>query len=441
MKTATALAQKSYRCIVGLDKTHQTPFYKGNTSMNDILERCCGLDVHRDTIVACIMIGTDKIVKKEIKKFGTMTEDIRQLLNWLQQNDIKHVVIESTGIYWKPIFNILEGSIDIILANAAHVKNMPGRKTDVKDSEWLCMLLKKGCVKRSFIPPADIRHLRELTRYRKSSVQQLSSEKNRVIKVLESSNIKLSSVLSDVFGKSGWKIIQELAQGVLKAEILAKKMNANIKTSRKDFLKALEGTLTDSQVKLLAIMVQSIISQETHITNIEQQIREALRKYESELTLLQSIPGAGEIVVATIIAEIGTDMEQFPTEQHLASWAGLSPGNNESAGKKKSTRILPGNKNLKVALVEAAWAASKTKGTFFKATYARFKRRMGAKKSLIAIAHKILVTAYWMIKRKMSYCELGENYVTKKTLSTRTDYYKEQLVRLGFEVTLTSKPA
>lgn len=411
--------------------------------MNNILERCCGLDVHKDSVVACSMIGSGNNVKKEIRKFGTMTEDIRALADWLKQLEIKDVVVESTGVYWKPIFNIFEEDFDVTLANAAHVKNIPGRKTDVKDSEWLCSLLKHGLVKKSFIPPIDIRHLRELTRYRKSLIQQRSAEKNRVIKLLESANIKLASVLSDVYGFVGWQIIQALAKGIRDPKKLVAQVpkRPNVKASKKEFLKALEGTLTDRQVKLLALIVQSIIEQEKHIANVEQQMFDVLKHYEAEVDLLKSIPGVGEVVAATIIAEIGTNMDQFPSELHIASWAGLSPRNNESAGIKKNTRICPGNKNLKTALVEAAWAASRTKGTFIKSAYQRFKKRIGAKRGLIAIARKILVSVYLMLKQKVKYRELGENYVSTFNQSKRADYYKKQLAQLGFEVVLTPKNA
>ena len=260
--------------IVGLGKNKPTTFIQRiYMLMNNILERCCGLDVHKDSVVACSMIGSGNNVKKEIRKFGTMTEDIRALADWLKQLEIKDVVVESTGVYWKPIFNIFEEDFDVTLANAAHVKNIPGRKTDVKDSEWLCSLLKHGLVKKSFIPPIDIRHLRELTRYRKSLIQQRSAEKNRVIKLLESANIKLASVLSDVYGFVGWQIIQALAKGIRDPKKLVAQVpkRPNVKASKKEFLKALEGTLTDRQVKLLALIVQSIIEQEKHIANVEQQ--------------------------------------------------------------------------------------------------------------------------------------------------------------------------
>jgi len=313
--------------------------------MKDLLERCCGIDIHKDTAVTCIMIGFGKKMKKEIKTFGTMTDNIEDLRLWLRKNKIKKVAIESTGIYWKPIFNILEDDCEIILANAKHIKNVPGRKTDVKDSEWLCKLLKNGLIEKSFIPPEDIRHLRELTRYRKSLLSGLTAAKNRIVKTLESANVKLASVLSNIHGATGWKIIKELAIGEQSIKKLTKNLHPQIKASKEDFEKALKNTLKPHDRELLKVKIRHIESLQLLISEVEEQIKTHLQKYTSEINLLKTIPGMGDTIAAITLAEIGADMDQFPSDMHIASWAGLAPGNNESAGKKK---VLGSPREIKI---------------------------------------------------------------------------------------------
>jgi len=303
--------------------------------MKAILEKCCGIDIHKKTAVACVMIGHGKKVKKETRTFGTMTDDIENLKLWLNECGVKKVAIESIGIYWVPIFNILEDQFEIILANARHVKNVPGRKTDVKDSEWLCKLLKYGLIEKSFIPPEDIRFLRELTRERKSIVADLTAMKNNIIKQLECSNVKLSSVLSDVYGATGWEIIKELANGEEEIEKIIDNLNPHIKASKEDFKKALKNTLKRHNRELLKVKIKHVENLQKLISNVEELINTCLEKYNTEIDLLKTVPGVADTAAAIILAEIGANMDQFPTEMHLASWAGLAPGNNESAGKKK----------------------------------------------------------------------------------------------------------
>jgi len=305
--------------------------------MQELLERCCGLDVHKETVVACIMIGNGKQVHKETRTFGTMTEDLRRLLQWIKENNVKHVAMESTGIYWVPIFNILEESseLEISLANARHIKNVPGRKTDMKDAEWICKLLKCGLIEKSFIPEAELRDLRMLLRYRKSLISDLSAKKNRVIKILEAANIKLASVLSDVYSVSGWKIIRAIIDGETNPEVLLQYIQRSVRASRTEILKSLTGTLRHEHIQILKLMIQHIDDLEKLISRIELQLEESTQKYSSNIQLLKTIPGVGNLVATTLVAEMGIDMNQFPSDKHLASWAGLAPSNNESAGKKK----------------------------------------------------------------------------------------------------------
>jgi transposase len=305
---------------------------KEGISMEIIVERGCGLDVHKKTVVACIM-GTG--IKKEIRTYSTMTNDLMKLRRWLEKKEITHVAMESTGIYWKPVFNILESSFEVMLVNARHVKNVPGRKTDVKDSEWLCRLLRNGLVKGSFIPPKDIRELRDLTRYKRKLVQAISAEKSRIQKVLEDANIKLSSVVSDTFGVSGSHIVEALIHGGLSIEEMCKLLKGKLKKKKAEVKEALVGNFQEHHKFMIKASLKHIKSLERIITEIDSKAKKNLENYREEYELLQTIPGVKEHGAASLIAELGADMDIFPTEKHISSWAGVSPGNNESAGKKK----------------------------------------------------------------------------------------------------------
>jgi transposase len=305
---------------------------RGQGIMDIIVDRGCGLDVHKETVVACIM-GSG--IKKEIRTYSTMTNDLLRLKGWLSDQGITHVAMESTGVYWKPIFNILEDKFEVILVNARHIKNVPGRKTDVKDSEWLCKLLRNGLVKGSFVPPKEIRELRDLTRYRRKLVQAISSEKNRIQKVLEDANIKLSSVVSDTFGVSSTIIIDELIRGELTIGEMAGLVKGKLTRKKAQIREALVGKFEEHHKFMIKSSLDHIKSIKEVIAGIDSQIDKLISPYRKEYELLQTIPGIKEQGAASIIAEIGVDMERFPTEEHLSSWAGMSPGNNESAGKKK----------------------------------------------------------------------------------------------------------
>lgn len=407
--------------------------------MQEILDRCAGLDVHKDSIVACIMIGSGKRMHKEVRTFGTMTDDIRDLGEWLKSHEIKDAAMESTGIYWKPIFNILDEEFNLTLANARNIKNVPGRKTDIKDSEWICKLLKNGLIEKSFIPPESIRFLRDLTRYRRSLVQDFASIKNRLIKVLESANIKLSSVFTDVYGKTAWNIIKLIANGQDSVDILTADIPSNVKASKKQIRKALTGTLQEHHLDLLKLMIQQIEDLERLIAALEEKIRENLKSYEVEVNLLKTIPGVNDTAAAVIIAEIGTDMTQFPSEKHITSWAGMAPGNNESAGKKKNTKINPGNNYLKAILVQSAWVAVKKKETYYGSAFKRLFIRIGSKKSIIAIGRKMLTAIYFVLGKGVPYKELGSNFLDGKNHERKVNYYKKQLENLGKNVIVTNQ--
>lgn len=403
--------------------------------MESMVERACGLDVHKETVVACV-IGEE--IKKEIKTFRTMTSDLLNLKEWLKSKKITHVAIESTGIYWKPVFNILEDSFEVLLVNARHIKNVPGRKTDVKDSEWLCKLLRNGLIRGSFIPPIDIRDLRDLTRYRKKLIDNITAEKNRIQKVLEDANIKLTSVVSDSFGVSASKIIEELVKGELTVEEMSQLAKGKLRKKITSLKEALLGNFKEHHKFMIKTSLDHIKSLEKLIKGIDKEIDKLLEKYSQEYELLQTIPGVKKIGAASIIAEIGTNMDKFSTEEHISSWAGMSPGNNESAGKKKHAAITHGNKSLKSMLTECAWAATKSKDTYLKAKYHSMVGRKGKKRSLITIAHKILVICYYILKYKEPYKELGIDYFDKKKKEKVINGYIKKLNNLGYCVTLNN---
>jgi transposase len=401
--------------------------------MEIIIERGCGLDVHKGTVVACIM-GTG--IKKEIRTYTTMTNDLLRLKEWLQNSGITHVAMESTGVYWKPVFNILEDNFEVILVNARHVKNVPGRKTDVQDSEWLCRLLRSGLVSGSFIPPRDIRELRDLTRHKRKLIQAIVAEKQRVEKVLEDGNIKLSSIVSDTFGASGKRIIEELIKGNLQAEEMAELSKGRLRQKREDLKEALLGELREHHKFMIKASLKHIRAMEKILSDIERKIQEKIdRHYKEEYKLLQTIPGVkGE--ASTLIAEMGVDMERFPSEEHLSSWAGMSPGNNESGGKKKPASTTYGNKCLKTMLTEFAWVASKTKDTYLRSKYHSLVGRRGKKKALVALGHKILIMCYHILKYRRPYKELGVDYLDKRRKDKIARSYIKRLNHLGYEVTL-----
>lgn len=387
------------------------------------------------------MIGYGTQKRKTIKTFSTFTSDIKELANWLKSFGIQHVAIESTGIYWKPIFNVFEGDFEVILVNAQHVKNVPGRKTDVKDSEWLCKLLKCGLLSKSFIPPKAIVRLRELVRYRQNLTRDLSSAKNRIIKMLENANIKLSTVFSDVFGLTAWGMISKLVAGETRMEVLMSFIHKRCKSSREDIQKALEGTLEKQDRDIIKRMMEHVEAIERIIGAIDQDIQDSLKPYQSEVELLKTIPGVKDLAAASLIAELGVDMNQFKNAAHLSAWAGLCPGNNQSAGKIKSSRIRKGNKHLKVTMTQVAWAISRTKQTYLGSKYRALAPRRGKKRAIIAIGRKALVICYHMLKDNIPFHELGKDFLDKLEPERKAKYHEKRLEELGYNVKVTKKIA
>jgi len=401
------------------------------------IQRGCGLDVHQATIVACLLIVlADGKVKKQMRRFGTTTRELLALGDWLQAEGCTHVAMESTGVYWKPVYAILEGTFEIIVANAQRVKNVPGRKTDVKDAEWIADLLLHGLLKPSFVPPKPIRELRDLTRYRRKLVESRSDERNRLQKVLETANIKLASVASDVFGVSGTLMLEALAEGQDTPAEMAELAKGRLRDKIPQLEPALEGRMEEHHRYLLKLQLRRMRDLNKDLAELEAHIREKLQPYQKELELLKEIPGVDWTLAAVIIAELGVDMKVFASASQLASWAGVCPGNHESAGKRRNVRVTQGNLHLKTALVEAAHASTRVKGTYLRDKYYRLKARRGAKRAAVTIAHKILTAVYHMLKEDVSYNDLGDLYLDKLNKQHLKRNLVRRLERLGFRATL-----
>lgn len=405
--------------------------------MDVVHTHCAGLDVHKKTVVASVIVPDGKTgLQKETRTFGTMTSDLLALSDWLMGYGVTHVAMESTGEYWKPVFNILENNFEVLLVNAQHIKAVPGRKTDVKDSEWIAELLRHGLLKASFVPPLGQRELRELTRYRSTFVRERATLVNRVQKVLESANIKLASVATDVMGVSGRAMLEALIEGQASPAEMAELAQKRMREKRELLAKALEGCVKPHHRFVLTELLCQIDHLDETIDRFNQQVEEYCRPFEEAVALLDTIPGVGREVAEVIVSEIGTDMDRFPSADHLASWSGVAPGNNESAGKRRSGKTTKGNKALCSALNQAAHAAARTKNTYLSAQYRRLAARRGKKKAIVALEHTILVIAYHLIKRHEPYCELGGDYFDKRRPEATAKHLVKRLEQLGYSVSL-----
>ncbi|MCO7126068.1 IS110 family transposase [Sporolactobacillus shoreicorticis] len=407
----------------------------------DVLLNCCaGLDVHQKEIVACVLTGENK-VRKQIRTFGTTTKELLALSDWLQESQCTHVAMESTGVYWKPVRNILEGSFTLILANAKRIKNVPGKKTDMSDAQWIAKLLRNGLIESSFVPPEAIRNLCDLTRYRRKLLQMATEQKNRIHNVLQDANIKLTSYMSDVFGVSGRALLEAIMNG---ESLTYEQVHARVKTKLRakvpQLLDALNGKIRRHHRQMIRRQYDLLVDLENYIEELEQEIDQLMTDKQEEASLLKTIPGINQGATAVILAEIGTDMTQFPSDAHLSSWGGLSPGNNESAGKKRSSKTTKGNKGLKSILCQVAWGAVRSKNTRLSAYYYRLVKRRGPKKAIMALAHLILKIIYHVLKEKRPYKELGPDYLLKRKQSAK--YHQRQLEKLlGYEIEIREKTA
>jgi transposase len=407
----------------------------------DILYRCCaGLDVHKKTVVACARrLDENGRAHQEVRTFETMTADLLALSDWLAERGVTHVAMESTGVYWKPVFNVLEGRFAVVLVNAQHIKQVPGRKTDVKDCQWIAQLLQHGLLRASFVPPRPIRELRDLTRQRAQLVAEKATAANRIQKVLEDANVKLASVATDPLGVSGRDMIEALIAGEEDVAVLADKARRRLRRKIPALQAALRGRVTDHHRFQLRILMDHLAHLEGLIARLGARIEAALAPSAEAAGRLATIPGVDRRTAETVIAEVGTDMGQFPTAGHLASWAGLCPGNNESAGKRRSGRTTKGSRWLRQALTQAAWAASHTKNTYLAAQFRRLAARRGKKRALVALGHTLLVIIYHLLRDGTSYRELGGDFLDRLEPDRLTRQLVRRLEKLGHQVVLQPK--
>jgi transposase len=414
---------------------------KSMAGMQALYGRVCGLDVHKKVVVACVRIlePKDGMVQSTLRSFGTMTRDIVALRDWLTELKVTHVAMESTGVYWQPIFNLLEGDFTVWVVNAQHIKKVPGRKTDVKDAEWIAQLMQCGLLRPSFVPDRQQRELRDLTRQQTKLVQQRNAVENRIQKVLETANIKLGSVASDVLGVSGRKIIEALIAGEKDVEVLADLAKRQLRGKIPELQRALEGELTDHHRFLLRQLLEQYDFLETKIKSMSERLGVlAPSSFQAAVEKLDQIAGIAERGARALLAETGTDMSRFPTHKHFASWAGQCPGNHESAGKRKSGKTPDANRHLDSILTEIAHAAVRTKKSYFKAQYHHVASRRGKKRAIGAVKHSILVTVYYMLRDNKPYKDLGVDYFDKLNPQQRIRYHVRKLKELGQGVELSA---
>ena len=405
--------------------------------MDAIIERSCGLDVHQATVVACLLVGrAEEKPRKQIRTFGTLTRDLLELREWLVSEGCTHVAMESTGIYWTPVYALLEDDFELVVGNAHRIKNVPGRKTDVKDSEWIADLLRHGLIAKSFVPPKPVRELRDLVRYRRKLVQSRSAERNRLLKLLETANIKLSSVASNVFGASGMAMLKALVEGNSTPAQMAQLAKHLLRRKLAELELALDGRVEEHHRFLLRLQMERLEQVDSQIERADERIDRQLEPSREQRKRLAQIPGVERVVAAEVIAEIGTDMSVFKSDAHLASWAGVCPGNNESAGRNRSGRHRSGNVHLTTTLVEAAQAAIRKKKSYLRDKFMRLKARRGYKRALLAIARKILNAVYAMLSTGADYHDLGEAYLDKLDQKHTTRNLVRRLERLGYAVQL-----
>ncbi len=405
--------------------------------MEVIYTHCCGLDVHKQKVVACTITPSGK----EMRTFSTMTQDLLQMKDWLQGVGITHLAMESTGVYWKPIYNLLEGQFELLVANAQHVKNVPGKKTDMKDAEWIADLLRHGLLRGSFVPNRNQRELRELLRLRKSLGYQRSQAVNRIQKTLEGGNIKLGNVASDVMGASGRAMLEAMVTGETDPEKLASLAQGKLKKKRSSLEQALNGLVEEHQQIMLDSLLRQIDFLDAEISRLDNEVGKRMRPFGVEIKLLCQIPGIGQHLAEAILAEIGTDMKRFPSAAHLASWAKVCPGNNESAGKRHHGRTGHGNPWLSAALVQASWASVRNKTNYFHVQFYRLVGRLGRKKAIVAVAHSILVTIYHMLLKHTDYTDLGVDYFDKADQLRIIRRAVSRIEHFGYKVALEPSEA
>jgi transposase len=403
---------------------------------------CAGLDVHKESVVACMRHMVDGKVSSEVKTFGSTTQELMALSDWLSDEGCTHIAMEATGVYWKPVWHILcDGEFELVLANAAHVKNVPGRKTDVNDATWLADLMAHGLIRASFVPDELTQQMRDLLRTRKQFVRERSSHTQRLQKTLEDANIKLDSVVTDILGLSGRRIIEALIDGQAVPQTLTTLAHRNIKATTAELEASLRGRVTAHHRFMLRLHLDHLDAVDAAIARIDKEVDGNVEPFRAAIEMLSTIPGIGSLTAEVIVSEIGIDMGRFPTAEHLISWAGLCPKNDESAGKRRSTRMKKGAPWLKTTLIQCAWAATRTKQSYLRAQYLRLRSRRGAKKAIGAVAASILTAAYHMLKNGTLYQDLGADHFDNRTKGRQVLRLVKRLQNLGFEVQIMPQAA
>lgn len=405
--------------------------------MEVIYRRCAGLDVHKETVVACVRIAEHGAPIQEVRTFRTTTSGLLGLVDWLEGHAVEQVAMEATGVYWKPVWHVLEGHFQLILANAAHVKNVPGRKTDVNDATWLADLLAHGLIRASFVPPAAVQELRTLTRTRKQFVRERSSHVQRIEKILEDANVKLGVELSDLLGQSGRAVLQAIIDGHTDPEFLLTRISTRVKASRAELREALRGHITAHHRFMLKLHLDHIDALDRAIATLEQEVGASLEPFRQAAQLVSTIPGMSSTAAHVVVGEIGIDMARFATPAHLLSWACLCPRNDESAGKRRSTRLRRGGKWLKTTLVQSAWAAVRVKGSYLQAQFHRLRARRGAKKAIIAVAASMLTAIWHMLRNGTEWRELGAAYFDRADAKKTATRLIRRLQQIGYTVQVT----
>lgn len=409
--------------------------------MDVVYARCVGLDVHKKTIVGCMRVpgGQSGVRRGEIRTFRTTLAGLTELTAWLSTHAVTHVAMESTGVYWRPVYAVLEGAVEVVLVNAWHVKMVPGRKTDVRDCEWLAQLLECGLLRASFVPPAAIRDLRDLTRLRKTLIRERGHHVNRIEKTLELANIKLGSVATDIMGKTGRAVIEALSAGIADPAQLAACAQGLLRKKQHDLEEALAGRLRPHHAFLLQRHLALIEALNDQIATLDSQIAAAMVPLQAAAALAQTIPGVGRRACEAILAETGIDMDRFPTAAHLASWARVCPGNQESAGKRRPVATGKGAAWLRATLQEVAWAAARSKKSYYRALYLRLKARRGPKKAIVAVQHALLVALWHMLKHGVPHQDLGADYFARRNTDRLRRHHVRRLEQLGYHVLLNAE--
>lgn len=406
--------------------------------MDVLHQHCAGLDVHKDSVVACVRHVVDGTVRREVRTFRTITKELMALSDWLAAEGCTHIAMEATGVYWKPVWHILaDGACELVLANAAHVKNVPGRKTDINDATWLADLMAHGLIRGSFVPDEQTQEMRNFLRTRKQFVRERSSHIQRIQKTLEDANIKLDSVIANVVGLSGRRMIEAIIGGETDPNALAALAHRRLKASSTELEAALRGRITEHHRFMLRLHLDHLDALDAAISRIDQEVDANVEPFRRAVQIVSTIPGISILSGEVIVAEIGTDMSRFPTDGHLISWAGFCPKNDESAGKRRSTRMRKGAPWLKTTLIQCAWAAVRTKDTYLQAQFQRLRSRRGANKAIGAVAASMLVAAYHMLKNGALYEDLGANHFDNRAKAKQTLRLVARLKSLGFAVQLT----